>query len=239
MTLAAYKGDVAGISLPINKNNLLVRAGRIGFAFYNSLEIGIEGLLHTALIPGKNFLMRKDTLKSVYGFNNSLVEDLNFSVKIHRAGKKIRLVPAYCYEQIPDKFKWYFKQQERWLVGTGNEILDSLKSLSFIELIVFLPYLILRGLFPLISFVLLVLYFMFGGIILLSGAMLGILILFLGTLRFLDRDDIIWFPVAFLVYSLMSILFLANAVLKLRKKEKWYKTPKECYGPSKPQLEHT
>lgn len=233
-------GDVAaGISLPSNKGSLAVSIGRLENAFYNSLEIGVEGLLKTAIVGGKNLMVRKAILKKIKGFSNALTEDINFSLKLYHMGKKISLVPAYCYSQVPEKVQHYWKQQERWFLGASDELRKTAGRLSFFEFVVLMPYLLIRAMTPSVSIVLLVLFFIFRDYILLSGAVLGIIIVFASCFRFLEKYDIVLFPLIFILYSTIDLLLLINTLIRLNRKRVWYKTPKASYGPSKPHLGQT
>ncbi|MCX6818716.1 MAG: glycosyltransferase family 2 protein [Candidatus Aenigmarchaeota archaeon] len=230
---------VAGISLPINKGSFSERIGRLGAASFNALEISIEGLLKTVLFPGKNVMVRKDILNKVGGFSESLTEDLNFSMKLYMAGQKIKLLPAYCHELVPYKISHYWRQQEKWRLGTADEIKHYIRYLSLLELVVFLPYLVIRAMIAPVSVIFMVLFFLFPNYILLSGMLLGIIIMFVACVRFLDKDDLLLFPFLFLIYGVIDLMLLLNTLFKFNRERKWYRTPKQGYGPSKPHLEQT
>lgn len=220
---------VVGLNLPQNRNGIVSVIGRLELAFLNLVDKTINSIIKTALIPGRNFVIYKKTLKKVGGFEKALTEDVNISWRLYKIGKKIGITPAVAREQVPDKFSWYIKQQERWTRGSLHEIRISLSHLSISEILIFLPAILFLSSVPFVIMIALVLYIITGIAYLLIPFLLGIFILFLAAIRYLDATDAIYFPFSVLVFGAVQAYILLVVAVKstLGQRTLWYKTPKE------------
>lgn len=76
-----------------------------------------------AIIPGAFGVFRKDVLKAVGGYRNSLGEDADITMRIQQfigaktAGKILYLPQALCYTQCPENLRDLTKQRLRWQKG--------------------------------------------------------------------------------------------------------------------------
>ncbi|MCX7795399.1 MAG: glycosyltransferase [bacterium] len=85
-----------------------------------------------ATIPGTNFIIRKEILDKIGGWEtNSLTEDTELTIRIYQSGYKILWIPyAVTWEQEPEKLKVWFKQRTRWARGNLAVIFTYLKNFS-------------------------------------------------------------------------------------------------------------
>lgn len=71
------------------------------------------------LLPGTNFIIRKDLLEKLGGWDTkAIAEDTELSIRVYGNGFKIAFMPrAVSWEQEPETFKVWFKQRTRWVKG--------------------------------------------------------------------------------------------------------------------------
>ena len=83
---------------------------------------------NTAFMLGTNILIKKNTLESVNGFDDSTVtEDLATTIKIHESKKKSKyLNKDVVVNGAPLSITGYFTQQQRWAYGTYQVFLHML-----------------------------------------------------------------------------------------------------------------
>lgn len=102
------------------KKNLLTRFINIeGLSFQWIVQAGRWKLLKVATLPGTNFIVRKQVLDEVGGWDeNALTEDAELSLRILEAGYRIKFVPyAVTWEQEPENLATWFRQRTRWARG--------------------------------------------------------------------------------------------------------------------------
>lgn len=82
-------------------------------------------------IPGTNFIIKTDFVKSIGGWDNgALTEDTAISFKIMESGKLIALAPhSEAFQQEPETLDAYYYQRKRWAKGNYEVILDNFKHL--------------------------------------------------------------------------------------------------------------
>jgi cellulose synthase/poly-beta-1,6-N-acetylglucosamine synthase-like glycosyltransferase len=85
------------------------------------IQAGRSFLFDIAILPGTNFVIRKQPLIDVGGWDEgALTEDAELSLKLYKAGWKIKFVPgAITREQEPDSIRVWLKQRERWVRGNN------------------------------------------------------------------------------------------------------------------------
>jgi cellulose synthase/poly-beta-1,6-N-acetylglucosamine synthase-like glycosyltransferase len=105
----------------INRHrNLLTRFINIEcLAFQWIMQAGRWSLLGVTTLPGTNFVIRRDVLQDVGGWDkDALTEDAELSIRIYETGRCIRFVPrAITWEQEPEKLGTWFRQRTRWARG--------------------------------------------------------------------------------------------------------------------------
>ncbi len=120
-------GEVKSIHLPSNR---LVRYQIIEYlrAFLSN-RIGMEKFNCLAIISGAFGLFRKDIVEKIGGYENTIGEDMEITLRIHRYLRKnhvryfIDFIPnAECWSQVPNDFRSLRMQRIRWQIG----LIDSL-----------------------------------------------------------------------------------------------------------------
>lgn len=114
------------------KHNFLTRC--INLEVVNTQRIqhtGMWQLFKIGRIPGTNFIINKQAVIDVGGWNNgALTEDTALSFRLARAGKLIALAhQAEAFQQEPENLHAYYHQRKRWARGNYEVILDNLKCL--------------------------------------------------------------------------------------------------------------
>jgi cellulose synthase/poly-beta-1,6-N-acetylglucosamine synthase-like glycosyltransferase len=119
-------GAVIGKFRCINKKkNLLTRFINLeSLAFQWIIQAGRWHMLRMATLPGTNYLIRKNLLEELGGWDEqALTEDAEMSIRIYKAGYLIKFVPyAVTWEQEPETLRVWFKQRTRWARGNNYVI---------------------------------------------------------------------------------------------------------------------
>jgi cellulose synthase/poly-beta-1,6-N-acetylglucosamine synthase-like glycosyltransferase len=120
-------GAVIGKFRCINKKkNLLTRFINLEcLAFQWIVQAGRWQLLRMATLPGTNYLIRRNLLEELGGWDEqALTEDAEMSIRIYQAGHLIKFVPyAVTWEQEPETLRVWFRQRTRWARG-NNYVLE-------------------------------------------------------------------------------------------------------------------
>ncbi len=76
-------------------------------------------LFNLSTIPGTNFVIRKNILDKLNGWDDkAIAEDTEISIRIYQMGYKICFMPlAITWEQEPETLKVWFNQRLRWVKG--------------------------------------------------------------------------------------------------------------------------
>lgn len=212
-----------GFNVSENKIGIVARIARLHMAMLTKMQFGIYKLIGTTFVAGRNFAIYKKTLSRVGNFRNVLTEDLDLSFNLFRHSKKIKFVNALSKDQVPTKFPWYLKQQQRWNVGASQAIMEWEKRLHHHDIILFF-FVVLIALIPLMSFIFLILAIIFSNYLFLSVVVLCFLIC-LSAAASLDKDDMALMPITF--FMLMIIQSFAIIYSGVKKPTGWYRTPKE------------
>ncbi|MBW6409446.1 glycosyltransferase family 2 protein [Clostridium weizhouense] len=126
-------GAVIGKFRCRNKNrNLLTRFINIETLTYQWMaQAGRWNLFNLCTIPGTNFVVRRDIMESMGGWDTkAITEDTEVSFRIYMMGYKIKFMPlAVTYEQEPETLKVWFKQRNRWAKGNTYVVIKNFKYL--------------------------------------------------------------------------------------------------------------
>lgn len=90
---------------------------------------GIWQLFKIGRIPGTNFLINTDYVRSIGGWRpGALTEDTDISFKIMQSGKLIALAyNSEAFQQEPERLKDYYFQRLRWAKGNYEVVLNNFK----------------------------------------------------------------------------------------------------------------
>jgi cellulose synthase/poly-beta-1,6-N-acetylglucosamine synthase-like glycosyltransferase len=108
------------------RQNLLTRFINVeGLAFQWIVQAGRWALLGVTSLPGTNFVLRRQVLNQVGGWDrNALTEDAELTIRIYETGRRIRFVPrAVTWEQEPERLGTWFRQRRRWARGHNYVLL--------------------------------------------------------------------------------------------------------------------
>ena len=94
-------------------------------------HVGMWHLFKIGRIPGTNFLIQTEFVKSIGGWKNgALTEDTDISFKIMQSGKLIALAyNSEAFQQEPETLKSYYMQRKRWAKGNYEVVLSNFKHL--------------------------------------------------------------------------------------------------------------
>ena len=134
-------------------------------------------------------------------------------------GKKLNFVNAIAYDQVPEKFYSYVRQQQRWNVGTGQAMKEWGKKFRFHDASL-LAFLLLLGFLAPLSLIFLAAGLALGSWMLLTVPMLA----FLLCLSSITKRDAARLPATFFAFLTVHTFTLLYS--KLRKPGGWYRTPK-------------
>ncbi|WP_203650249.1 glycosyltransferase family 2 protein [Secundilactobacillus yichangensis] len=97
-------------------------------AFQWMAQAGRQQLLQLCTIPGTNYVIRRDLLEQIGGWDvKALAEDTEISFQVYRLGKWIAFQPlAVTWEQEPQTLDVWFHQRTRWVKGNIYVILKNL-----------------------------------------------------------------------------------------------------------------
>jgi cellulose synthase/poly-beta-1,6-N-acetylglucosamine synthase-like glycosyltransferase len=102
-----------------------------GLAFQWIVQAGRCALLGVTTLPGTNFVIRREVLDEVGGWDpEALTEDAELSIRIYETGRRIRFVPnAVTWEQEPERLGVWFRQRRRWARGHNYVLAKHLRRL--------------------------------------------------------------------------------------------------------------
>ncbi|MFR0575874.1 glycosyltransferase family 2 protein [Limosilactobacillus reuteri subsp. suis] len=114
------------------KQNFLTRC-------INQEIVVIQRIQHCAIwhlfkigrIPGTNFIIKREYVKSIEGWENgALTEDTDISFKIMQSGKLIALAyNSEAFQQEPEQLRDYYFQRLRWAKGNYQVVLKNFRHL--------------------------------------------------------------------------------------------------------------
>ena len=94
-------------------------------------HVGLWHLFKIGRIPGTNFIIKRDFVKSIGGWSKgALTEDTDISFKIMQSGKLIALAfNSEAFQQEPETLKSYMMQRKRWAKGNYQVVISNFKHL--------------------------------------------------------------------------------------------------------------
>lgn len=94
-------------------------------------HVGMWHLGKIGRIPGTNFIINTEFVKSIGGWRNgALTEDTDISFKIMQSGKLIALAyNSEAFQQEPETLKSYYLQRKRWAKGNYEVVIANFKHL--------------------------------------------------------------------------------------------------------------
>ena len=228
------------------KENILTRFICMEYLYFQLAgQSGKSGLYKTAILPGTNFVIRKDLLEELGGWNeNALAEDLELSFRIIAVGKRIAYNPlAVTWEQEPESWRVWFKQRTRWAAGNVYTVGEHLKrfreipgwGLRFDLLLTLMIYYLLAIAVLLADAAFVGLFLTYGQVTWFTEAVLGfvyvsfLLEVFAGLYDGKIRSIGCWLlaPLMYYTYSQIWVLISLAGLWEGRKANKtWYKTPR-------------
>ncbi|MGU9538876.1 glycosyltransferase [Clostridium tepidum] len=246
-------GAVIGKFRTRNKErNMLTRFINIEtLSFQWMCQAGRWNLLNLCTIPGTNFVVRKDVIKKLNGWDpKAIAEDTEISFRIYELGYKIKFVPnSVTWEQEPENLKVWFKQRTRWVKGNIYVLLKYFKNMFkksrrniIFDIFYFFSVYFLFLSSVLISDILFIMSVFFNINLNVTGNfnVLWILAYVLFVLEISltltlekgesNRKNLIFVPIMYFTYCQMWMVVAIKGIIqyirdKLLKKEvKWYKT---------------
>jgi len=116
--------------------NLLTRFINIEtLSFQWMAQAGRWQLFNLCTIPGTNFIIRRDVIDKIGGWDiNAVAEDTELSFRIYAMGYKIKFMPlSVTWEQEPQTLKVWFKQRVRWVKGNIYVLIKHLPTLFSVK----------------------------------------------------------------------------------------------------------
>ncbi len=116
-------GAVLGKFRTVNKDRtLLTRFINIEtLSFQSILQAGRWRLFRIATLPGTNFVIRKEVIDQVGGWDeDAMTEDSELSIRMYLNKWRIKFIPyALTYEQEPERWGVWMRQRTRWVRGNN------------------------------------------------------------------------------------------------------------------------
>ncbi len=126
LLLHSELGGVLGKFTTVNRRkNFLTRFINIEtLGFQSILQAGRWKLFRIATLPGTNFIVRRQLLERVGGWDEkAITEDSELSIRIYMEGRRIKYIPyARTNEQEPEKWSVWAGQRTRWVRGNNYVI---------------------------------------------------------------------------------------------------------------------
>lgn len=212
-----------GYNLPENRGTLTAGVARLYINLLSKIQSGLYRMIGTTLVGGRNLAIYKSTLNEVGGFKNMLTEDMELSFKLYEKGKKVKFVNAVAFDQVPEKFSSYLKQQQRWNAGTGQVLKEWEKKLHHHD-IALMTFLLLLGFLAPISLIFLLVGLTLNSLLVLSVPLIAFLLCTSSTAS-LGRYDLVRLPAVFFAFLFVHTFTVIYS--KFSRPKGWYVTPKK------------
>jgi cellulose synthase/poly-beta-1,6-N-acetylglucosamine synthase-like glycosyltransferase len=108
--------------------NLVSRIAMTCYSAFHQCSMPVKEKIGTAIFCGTGGAIRKDVLVSAGGWNEENIgEDIDLTVRILSNGYKQAYLPyVRARGEVPETFKSFIKQQQRWAYGTTKVMKDYL-----------------------------------------------------------------------------------------------------------------
>ena len=118
---------VQGFRIPITKDNILGKLYRISEYVFSDIVQRHRGVKNTIVLNGQGMLMKADFVKE--GWDDSIVEDMDISLRGHLKNLKFAYVPIKYHTEFPSEWKSIVNQRKRWHRGSIRAVNKYLKKL--------------------------------------------------------------------------------------------------------------
>jgi len=110
------------------RKNRISRIAMMAYNAFHQCSMPVKEKLGTAIFCGTGGAVRKSVLVNAGGWNeDSIGEDLDLSIRILNNGwKQVYLPYVKARGEVPETFRAFVKQQERWAYGTTKAMKDYL-----------------------------------------------------------------------------------------------------------------
>ena len=238
---------VTGKVRTINWNrNVLTRFICMEYLYFQLAgQAGKSMLYKTAVLPGTNFVIKRDVLEELGGWDEkALAEDLEMSFRILAGGRRIAYNPlAVTWEQEPESWRVWFRQRTRWAAGNVYTVAAHIKrwdevpgwGLRFDIFLTLMVYYLLAVAVIVADMAFIALLLTSGNITLFTEAILGFVYLafllevFAGLYDGRIKSLGCWLLAPFMYYTYSQVwipISLAGLWEGRKAKKKWYKTPR-------------
>ena len=118
-SLSGVLGKFRCINRTKNILTRMVNIETLGFQWM--IQAGRYFFSNFAVLPGTNYIIYKETLDSVGGWDEkAITEDSELSVRLQMKGYRVQFVPtSVTWEQEPERLKTWVKQRTRWVRGNN------------------------------------------------------------------------------------------------------------------------
>jgi len=236
------ESEVSAVTGPVQvlneSENKLTKGAALENTFYSGagLLYEIRERLGQGLnLPGRNFSIRKDLLKSLGGFEvTALTEDFSLMFKLKEQGKPIAFSPkAVARDIVPPNWNAFSMQRKRWTAGWNEEnkkymTLTRNKGKAALSLINFLIQGNLAN-FTLIAIILAPIFLLLGDYLIATASLLTIIftvaLMAVAVHKYGNKKYslLAYFP----VFIFITLFMFKCAALKPQKGLEWNKTPIE------------
>ncbi|MFH8080560.1 MAG: glycosyltransferase family 2 protein [Candidatus Aenigmatarchaeota archaeon] len=233
------------------KQNLVTRFASAIVMVYQMLIAPINNALQVPLLFGSGQAIRKDLIKKLGGWQEwSLTEDVEFSVRVLKAGYKIVYLHDLTVKgEVPFTVNDLKKQQRKWAYGNFNAFIDHWKFILFGKFSIHQKTMLIMTLTGYISSIFLLIFILSGLIYFWTGepmpfnfvkfsketlksilASSGFLLAMIFALKKQKKTDRLW-QIIFGAFTVGIIVTfgVASGILNaiLRKRLNWYVIPKK------------
>lgn len=113
-----------------NQNFVTVLASTIVYVFHHIVLSFMHRFDTGSLCGSAEAIKKSDLIRLGAWKSGSLTEDVEYSLRLHKDGKKITYLPYLeCYSDVPFKAKDLYKQQMRWAYGVVSSYIIHIREL--------------------------------------------------------------------------------------------------------------
>ena len=128
-SLGAVIGKFRTRNRDVNLLTRFINIETLGFQWM--VQAGRWQLFNLCTIPGTNFVIRKNALLEMGGWDTkAIAEDTELSFRLYRKGYRIRYMPlSVTWEQEPQRVDVWMRQRSRWVKGNVYVLVKNMKLL--------------------------------------------------------------------------------------------------------------